>query len=385
MLTPPRRVTEKESVVDMPPEVRQHFWEWTVPGSTLLTRVRYFQAGTSGPLLLLLHGFGVGAYHYERNMAELSKHCRVYAVDILGQGSSWPVRAAMPEDRLYISVDTWRQQLYDFATSVMGASSDARMYVAGNSLGGLLAVQLGALHPDLVRGLVLLNATPFWSFRPALQEARQGIWGLMPPGFGSVPVPPGLKGFIGRYWWNTLRQPNTVRSMLQLVYSNSNSVDEDTISRILLATEQPFALDIFSAIALAPKPVLDFDVALSRLTSPVLMLYGREDPWVVPMWGQRLKRHLPSAQYLELSPAGHCPHHEVPNTVNWALTSWISSGHQAPVPEGEACDIEESPGRMVKIRHLRGGASDGPSNWLSRLFEWFDNMRKPRAVTPKVQ
>eukprot|EP00955_Chlamydomonas_euryale_P033552 347947-Chlamydomonas_euryale.AAC.11 len=38
MLTPPRRVTEKESVVDMPPEVRQHFWEWTVPGSTLLTR-----------------------------------------------------------------------------------------------------------------------------------------------------------------------------------------------------------------------------------------------------------------------------------------------------------------------------------------------------------
>jgi pimeloyl-ACP methyl ester carboxylesterase len=39
---------------------------------------------------------------------------------------------------------------------------------------------------------------------------------------------------------------------------------------------------------------------------------GRDDPWVVPIWGQRLKRKLPEAQYLELAPAGHCPHHEAP-------------------------------------------------------------------------
>jgi pimeloyl-ACP methyl ester carboxylesterase len=39
---------------------------------------------------------------------------------------------------------------------------------------------------------------------------------------------------------------------------------------------------------------------------------GRDDPWVVPIWGQRLKRRLPEAQYLELAPAGHCPHHEAP-------------------------------------------------------------------------
>jgi pimeloyl-ACP methyl ester carboxylesterase len=217
-------------------------------------RIRYFTAGTSGPPLLLLHGFGVGAYHYERNIDELSKTCRVFAVDVLGQGSSWPSRPATQEDGLYISIDTWISQITDFATEVglrergseaqsagwwaadgleentpalslsfplflnplphlhtqppallskvMGVSAEQPTYIAGNSLGGLLAVYMGAMHADLVRGLVLLNATPFWSFRPPLKAQNQGVWGLFPEGFGLVPVPDGLKSFIERLWWN---------------------------------------------------------------------------------------------------------------------------------------------------------------------------------------
>jgi pimeloyl-ACP methyl ester carboxylesterase len=36
---------------------------------------------------------------------------------------------------------------------------------------------------------------------------------------------------------------------------------------------------------------------------------------VVPLWGQRLKRALPTATYLEAAPVGHCPQHEAPNAV----------------------------------------------------------------------
>lgn len=45
---------------------------------------------------------------------------------------------------------------------------------------------------------------------------------------------------------------------------------------------------------------------------------------VKPLWGQRLKRVCPDAQYYEVSPAGHCPHHEAPATVALVLSSWIS-------------------------------------------------------------
>jgi len=35
---------------------------------------------------------------------------------------------------------------------------DRPAYIAGNSLGGFLAVNLASQHPELVKGLVLLNA-----------------------------------------------------------------------------------------------------------------------------------------------------------------------------------------------------------------------------------
>ena len=41
-------------------------------------------------------------------------------------------------------------------------------------------------------------------------------------------------------------------------------------------------------------------------------MYGKEDPWVKPIWGQQVKKQLPDAPYYEISPAGHCPHDEVP-------------------------------------------------------------------------
>lgn len=45
---------------------------------------------------------------------------------------------------------------------------------------------------------------------------------------------------------------------------------------------------------------------------PVCLMYGKEDPWVKPVWGLQVKRQIPSAPYYEISPAGHCPHDEVP-------------------------------------------------------------------------
>jgi pimeloyl-ACP methyl ester carboxylesterase len=51
--------------------------------------------------------------------------------------------------------------------------------------GGFLACNLTARHPDAVKGLVLLNATPFWSSRPP--AGHEGLlWKLLP---STVPVP----------------------------------------------------------------------------------------------------------------------------------------------------------------------------------------------------
>lgn len=47
-------------------------------------------------------------------------------------------------------------------------------------------MNLAARHPDAVKGLVLLNATPFWSQRPP--SGKEGLlWRLLPA--ATVPVP----------------------------------------------------------------------------------------------------------------------------------------------------------------------------------------------------
>lgn len=45
---------------------------------------------------------------------------------------------------------------------------------------------------------------------------------------------------------------------------------------------------------------------------PVCLTYGKEDPWVMPIFGLQVKSQVPDAPYYEISPAGHCPHDEVP-------------------------------------------------------------------------
>ncbi|GBF98208.1 hypothetical protein Rsub_10708 [Raphidocelis subcapitata] len=298
-----------------------HPWRW---GS----RVHYYTAGESGPALLLVHGFGVGGHHFERNFADLSRRFRVFAVDLLGQGASWPAAdeagAVEPDPELgalKYSAETWTLQLVEFVRDVVGGGP---VYMAGNSLGGYLAVNLAAGHPGLVKGLVLLNATPFWSFRA--DSGRRGLFeaaGLD----GTVPVPRAVRATIERLWWRNLSSPGTVKSLLSLVYASPVD-DERLLERILEATQHPGAIQAFASIVLSPKTKRSFDENVRRLDCPVLLLYGQSDPWVVPLWGQRLKRAVPHAAYYELSNVGHCPHHEAPASVNRVLCEWITAAEE---------------------------------------------------------
>jgi pimeloyl-ACP methyl ester carboxylesterase len=377
-------------------------WAWKI-SENVDANIRYRHMHGSGfddgsdsrPKALLMHGFGVGGWHYERNLPALSSAgLSVYAMDILGQGDSWPNSTPTNDDELFISIDLWGRQILEFAQEVMKASPEKPIYIVGNSLGGFLAVQFAAQHPSLVKGIVLLNATPFWSFLPPIQDAhgnptprkkRQGIWSLLPDRFGSLPVPDILKTLIKAYWWDVLRKPETIRNLLGLVYSHKGAVTDRDVDRIIKATDQPLALDVFAAIALSPSSRLDFNQALeiiNRNGTPCLMLYGREDPWVVPIWGARLKRRVKNAVYLELSPCGHCPANEVPNAVNEATAEWIVSGGFTNAPWslglGATREIREEDGRIIKLTNLglgeRLAGDTAPVNTISRFVTWLDSL-----------
>jgi pimeloyl-ACP methyl ester carboxylesterase len=306
------------------------------------------------PPLLFISGFGVGGWHYERNLPALAKEgYACFAPDLLGQGRSWPKHPPSASDDSYseadegeggkgagegeggaaplrYSVDEWVEQLRRFVVDVvLPTTGQTRVVVAGNSLGGLLSVQFSARYPELVRGVVLMNATPFWAFQT---KTSGGPLSWPPPAFdGRVPAPSFLTRTIERLWWDQLRRPETVETLLAQVYSNPAAFappETGTSARILEASQHPAALDAFVSIALSPKPDLDFDealVAAEARSAPLLILGGALDPWVrVDPWLRRVKRRRPDAPLWLIEEAGHCPAHESPTAVNACLLRWLA-------------------------------------------------------------
>jgi hypothetical protein len=85
---------------------------------------------------------------------------------------------------------------------------------------------------------------------------------------------------------------------------------------------------------------------IRKIEAPLCLIYGKDDPWIVPIFAQRIKKIKPSALNFQLTPAGHCPHHESSKAVNKILTNWIDTI--------ESYSAGSSDQQMVKSRFLDG-------------------------------
>lgn len=72
------------------------------------------------------------------------------------------------------------------------------VFVVGNSLGGYVGTYVAAERPDLVRGVALLNATPFWAFSP--HPKKQPLLARLWPWGGMLPAPRIVGSFVSVWW-----------------------------------------------------------------------------------------------------------------------------------------------------------------------------------------
>ncbi|KAJ6755157.1 PHEOPHYTINASE CHLOROPLASTIC [Salix purpurea] len=307
------------------------FWEWKPK-----LHVHYEKAGcenVKSPSVLFLPGFGVGSFHYEKQLKDLGRDYRVWAIDFLGQGMSLPVEnptllsreGVTPEGRkdsiwgfgdeiepwaneLVFSMDLWRDQVQYFVEEVIGEP----VYVVGNSLGGFVALYFAASNPQLVKGVTLLNATPFWGFLP--NPIRSPRLAKIFPWSGTFPLPANVRK-LTEFFWQKISDPKSIAEILKQVYTDHSTNIDKVFSRIIEITQHPAAAASFASIMFAPQGQLSFRETLARCkvsNIPICLMYGKEDPWVKPFWGLQVKQQVPEAPYYEVSPAGHCPHDEVP-------------------------------------------------------------------------
>lgn len=123
-----------------------------LPGGRL-----YWEAVGHGPPLILLHGHSLDRTMWDAQMAALSQHFRVIRYDLRGYG-----RSSMPqegENRLHV----------DDLRLLMDNLGIARAHVVGLSLGGTVALDMLAVHPERLLSVTAASGDLF-DFYPAPED-----------------------------------------------------------------------------------------------------------------------------------------------------------------------------------------------------------------------
>ncbi|WP_142215878.1 alpha/beta fold hydrolase [Streptomyces sp. SLBN-118] len=254
-------------------------------GSRALS-VRYERAGTGEPLLLL-HGIGHHWQAWEPVMGILAAERDVIAIDLPGFGTS----PALPDG-----------VAYDLTTvgSVLGAMCEAlaieRPHVAGNSLGGLLALELG--REKLVRSVTALSPAGFWS--PGERQYAFGMLLTMRRAAQAMPLPliEGLsRSIAGR------------AALTSSIYARPGRRSPEAAVAETLALRE--ATGFHQTLAAGRSIMFTDDVP----DVPVTIGWGTRDRLLLRRQGIRAKHVIPSARLVRLPGCGHVPMNDDPALV----------------------------------------------------------------------
>ena len=109
------------------------------------------------PALVLVHGLGSAGTIWKSLIPKLTDHFSVIAVDLPGHGI-----AELHEDE---SVDP-KSLARAIVETVSQTHDISQMHVAGNSLGGWIALEMAAVAPDKVKSVTALAPAGLWHHVP---------------------------------------------------------------------------------------------------------------------------------------------------------------------------------------------------------------------------
>ncbi|MFD7445303.1 alpha/beta fold hydrolase [Streptomyces sp. NPDC059909] len=256
------------------------------PGGSRTLSVAYERRGTGEPLLLL-HGIGHHWQAWEPVLPLLAPERDVIAVDLPGFGTS----PALPDGVSY-GLST--------VVPVLGALCEAlgveRPHVAGNSLGGLLALELG--REKLVRSVTALSPAGFWT-----ESERRYAFGTllaMRRGARMLPLP-----MIGR-----LSRTAAGRAALtSTIYARPGRRSPEAVVAETLALRDATG---FHRTLDAGRQVLFTDDVPGL---PVTVAWGTRDRLLLRRQGARAKHAIPGARLVRLPGCGHVPMNDDPALV----------------------------------------------------------------------
>ncbi|MEU5218545.1 alpha/beta fold hydrolase [Streptomyces sp. NPDC020807] len=261
-------------------------FSFPTPAGSRTVSLAYERRGAGEPLLLL-HGIGHHWQAWEPVLDVLAVERDVVAVDLPGFGASDALPADCPYELTAVG-------------AVLGAFCEAlgigRPHVAGNSLGGLLALELG--REKRVRSVTALSPAGFWS-----EGERRYAFGTLRAMRGAalaLPVPA-----IER-----LSRTAAGRTVLtSTIYARPGRRSPEAVVAETLALRG--ATGFHQTLAAGRGTAFRDDVP----DLPVTIAWGTRDRLLLRRQGVRAKNALPGARLVRLPGAGHVPMSDDPALV----------------------------------------------------------------------
>jgi pimeloyl-ACP methyl ester carboxylesterase len=270
--------------------------------------------------VLLLHGLGGNSVTWHGVGPTLSEalEARVLVVDLPGFGYSHPAGKPVNFNVLVDVVLTiLREQ----------APPGTRWLIAGNSLGGALALRAACLAPEHI-ARVSLGAM-------ALPLA----WGRTARGFASfagsvVLATPGVgRRLVARYA-RTTGVPGVVDDPVRELFGDATRLDPVLRERLIAVSASRFDWADEAARAyeqtirslgiqlLSPSGVAR---SVERVQVPVQAIHGTRDPLYPTAAWNALQRKRPDWRFDELEGVGHVPQLEAPAEYTRCLLRWLGT------------------------------------------------------------
>ncbi|MET9386233.1 alpha/beta hydrolase [Streptomyces sp. NPDC002928] len=243
----------------------------------------------SGPVTVVLHGGGPGCHatsDFGAVLAALPQRRWLWA-DLPGYGASPAPRSARGGV----------EGAADALALLLDGLGSPQVDVLAQSFGGTVALRLAAARPELIRRIVLIGSQP----------------SAAPGGTSGLRTDPHLASRArAAYYGGTGPTPAKMRTLLaELEWYDADAIPEPTVRARFAASTTADAL----ARAHVTAPAADLGPQLGSVDAPVLVTWGRHDPFAGPDYAAALADALPRGDLAVVGRAAHHPQAERPALV----------------------------------------------------------------------
>ena len=248
-------------------------------------RLHYLQQGpSSGPAVIMLHGYSDSSFSFSRVLPLLPSSIRVIVPDLRGHGES--ARAADG-----YSMDAMARDVID----LMDALDVPTATLVGHSMGSFVARRTALLAPGRISRMVLAGAG-LSPKNAAVLEVQGAVRALQDPVDRT---------FVREFQYSTVNKPVPAEFM-ERVIAESLKLDAATWKAVIAG-------------------LVDYTPAESEIAVPVLVLAGDKDA-VFPLVEQRaLGEKIEGARVKVLEGIGHTSQWEDPHRFAAELLAFVSA------------------------------------------------------------